>query len=162
MAESWFLHSFFVSTVIAVGTLVVVSAQFGRSMFVCIQDFNFGGFRIPHVYACAHKWREHQALADQPLSNFTVRMRNELRRTYFDQYFHHLVWFFFFNTVSPLTINIAIYSTKYQGKMVLSLVSRVFAMPCWFYNGHLQLWSAALSLTCHCTAYLPAFEALVI
>ena len=58
--------------------------------------------------------REYQALADQLLSNFTVRIRNELWRTYFDQ------WFFFYNTVSPLSINIAISSTNYQGKMVLN------------------------------------------
>ena len=62
------------------------------------------------------KWREHQALADQSLSNFAVRMRNELWRIiYFDQYFHHLVCFF-------LLYNITIISINYQGKVVLILI----------------------------------------
>ena len=46
-----------------VDAYVVVWAQFGRSIFVCMyvcmyvyEDSNFGGFRIPHVYANAQKW----------------------------------------------------------------------------------------------------------
>ena len=45
-----------------VDAYVVVWAQFGRSIFVCMyvyEDSNFGGFRIPHVYANAQKWFDH-------------------------------------------------------------------------------------------------------
>ena len=45
-------------------------------MYVCMyvyEDSNFGFFRIPHVYAYAHKWLEHQILGKSlPVSNCVI------------------------------------------------------------------------------------------
>ena len=96
LLQNGFIFALLASTVITVDTLVVVWTQFGCFIYV-YEDSNFGGFRIPHVYTFAHKWREHQASG----SYFRIspyRMRSELWRNIF-WYFHHLLWFFLYNII---------------------------------------------------------------